>query len=140
MASSEQKVAITQLDGHLLLVEDNPSNRLVITSMLRKLGIKPDVAEDGQQALEAIDSKAYDVVLMDCQMPMMDGYEATKEILARTSRGKQPYIIALTANALKGDREKCLEVGMNDYLAKPASTQQLLDALQRWAVARGHAA
>ena len=140
MASSEQKVEITQLDGHLLLVEDNPSNRLVITSMLRKLGIKPDVAEDGQQALKAIDSKAYDVVLMDCQMPMMDGYEATKEILARTSQGKQPYIIALTANALKGDREKCLEVGMNDYLAKPASTQQLLDALQRWSVARGHAA
>jgi CheY-like chemotaxis protein len=128
-------IEITQLSGRLLLVEDNPGNQLIITAMLGKLGIAPDLAEDGRQAVEAVSRKPYDVILMDCQMPVMDGYTATREIREVTSQSKAPYIIALTANALKGDREKCLEAGMNDYVAKPATVSQLQEVLQKWAAA-----
>ena len=133
VVSTQAPIEITQLSGRLLLVEDNPGNQVIITAMLGKLGIQPDLAEDGLQAVEAVGRKPYDVILMDCQMPVMDGYTATREIRASTSHGKLPYIIALTANALKGDREKCLEAGMNDYVAKPATVVQLQEALEKWA-------
>jgi signal transduction histidine kinase/ActR/RegA family two-component response regulator len=133
LVATQAPIEITQLSGRLLLVEDNPGNQLIITAMLGKLGIQPDLAEDGRQAVEAVVRKPYDVILMDCQMPVMDGYAATREIRAVTSQVKAPYIIALTANALKGDREKCLEAGMNDYVAKPATVLQLQEALEKWA-------
>ena len=133
VVSTQAPIEITQLSGRLLLVEDNPGNQVIITAMLGKLGIQPDLAEDGLQAVEAVGRKPYDVILMDCQMPVMDGYTATRKIRASTLQGKPPYIIALTANALKGDREKCLEAGMDDYVAKPATVVQLQEALEKWA-------
>jgi len=119
------------LSGRLLLVEDNPANQLVIRSMLRTIGIEADLAEDGAKALEVLSGKHYAVVLMDCQMPVMNGYDATRAIRQLDPQGKELRIIALTANALAGDREKCLASGMDDYLAKPVSILQLREALGR---------
>jgi CheY-like chemotaxis protein len=110
----------------ILLVEDNPVNRLVALRMLRILGCEADCAEDGLQAVEACSRKEYDVVLMDCQMPVMDGYEAARAIRHRERSGrKRVRIVALTANALEGDREKCLAVGMDDHVAKPVTLEVL---------------
>jgi CheY-like chemotaxis protein/HPt (histidine-containing phosphotransfer) domain-containing protein len=115
---------------HLLLVEDNPVNLKVAQAMLRQLGyLNVDAAIDGREALERIDRLVYDLILMDCQMPVMDGYEATREIRRRHMRTP---IIALTANAMVGDREKCLDAGMNDYLPKPVSARALGETLDRW--------
>jgi CheY-like chemotaxis protein len=123
---------LMRLQGKLLLVEDKPDNRIIIVAMLRKLGLQADIAEDGQQAIDATAAKAYEVVLMDCQMPGVDGYAATRAIRAREAEGQHTHIIALTANALKGDREKCLAAGMDDYIAKPATVRQLQEAFERW--------
>ena len=123
---------LMRLQGKLLLVEDKPDNRIIIVAMLRKLGLQADIAEDGQQAIDATAAKAYEVVLMDCQMPGVDGYAATRTIRAREAEGQHTHIIALTANALKGDREKCLAAGMDDYIAKPATVRQLQEAFERW--------
>jgi len=114
----------------ILLVEDNPVNQEVTRSMLDLLGCRTVVAADGREAIEATDGKTYDLILMDCQMPEMDGYEATRVIRDReTSRVP---IIALTANAMSGASERCLEAGMDDYLSKPFSLQQLREILERW--------
>ena len=123
--------SIEQLSGRLLLVEDNPANQIVIRSMLRNLGIEADLAEDGAKALEVLAGKNYQVTLMDCQMPVMNGYDATRAIRKLDPQGRELRIIALTANALAGDREKCLAPGMDDYLAKPVSILQLREALGR---------
>ena len=123
--------SIEQLSGRLLLVEDNPANQIVIRSMLRNLGIEADLAEDGAKALEVLAGKNYQVILMDCQMPVMNGYDATRAIRKIDPQGRELRIIALTANALAGDREKCLASGMDDYLAKPVSILQLREALGR---------
>ena len=125
---------LERLQGRLLLVEDKPDNRLIIVAMLRKLGLTADIAEDGQQAIDASAAKAYDIILMDCQMPVVDGYAATRAIRAQERSGQRAHIIALTANALKGDREKCLAAGMDDYIAKPATVRQLQEAFERWIV------
>ncbi|WP_296263837.1 response regulator [Pseudomonas sp. UBA6562] len=115
----------------VLLVEDNPVNRSVIEAMLRSLGLQTCVAGDGQQALEQIQQRRFAAVLMDCRLPLMDGYEATRRIRA-LAEGRDLPIIALTASALQGDRERCLAAGMNDYLSKPLKRTELLDVLQRW--------
>jgi CheY-like chemotaxis protein/HPt (histidine-containing phosphotransfer) domain-containing protein len=102
--------------------------------MLKNLGLRADAVANGQEALKALEAIPYDLVLMDCQMPVMDGYEATRQI--RNPRSAVPNhaapIIAMTANAVRGDREKCLQAGMNDYMAKPASLQTLADVLEKW--------
>ena len=123
----------------VLLVEDNRVNQEVGKAMLRTLGYEVDVRADGRAGLEAAFERRYDVVLMDCQMPEMDGYTATAAIRAReadagTGENKPPRmpIIALTANAMKGDRERCLAAGMDDYLAKPFRKEQLKEVLTRW--------
>ncbi|MCY4329227.1 MAG: response regulator [Endozoicomonadaceae bacterium] len=118
----------------LLLVEDNLVNQKVAQAMLGKLKLKADVANNGREALEAISKKAYDVVFMDCQMPEMSGYEATANIRQQEAEtpDKHLTIIAMTANAMEGDREKCLEAGMDDYISKPIKLDVLKAALDKW--------
>jgi CheY-like chemotaxis protein len=118
----------------ILLVEDNPVNREVAVGMLESLGCVAHAAQNGWLALEAINNDAYDAVLMDCHMPVMDGLTATAELRRREQNagGARLPIIALTANAMEGDRERCLAAGMDDFLSKPFSQQQLAALLKRW--------
>ncbi|MBL8483924.1 MAG: response regulator [Rhodocyclaceae bacterium] len=127
------------LDLAVLLVEDHPVNREIAVAQLQAMGCEVICAENGQEGVDAVRAARFDVVLMDCQMPVMDGYQATGQIRAmERARGEPPLpIIALTANALQGDRERCLEAGMTDYVSKPFNRQQLRQALQRAVAARG---
>jgi CheY-like chemotaxis protein len=122
----------------ILLVEDNPVNREVAVGMLESLGCRIDAAENGWLAIEAMNVATYDAVLMDCQMPIMDGLTATAEIRRReqTSGAARVPVIALTANAMEGDRERCLAAGMDDFLSKPFTQQQLATLLRRWLALR----
>ncbi|HUJ69280.1 MAG TPA: response regulator, partial [Syntrophorhabdales bacterium] len=123
----------------ILLVEDNITNQLVAVNILKKLGYRADVAANGLEALTAVRTVPYDLVLMDCQMPEMDGFEATRRI--RTGDGGFDHrhipVIAMTAKAMQGDREKCLDAGMNDYLPKPIDPASLAKAIDRWLAPRG---
>jgi len=129
------------LGRRILLAEDNLTNQKVATAMLRKLGCRTDVAANGMEAVKALRTVTYDFVLMDCQMPEMDGYEATRLIRSRDSsvRDHDIPIIAMTANALSGDKEKCLEAGMNDYISKPVTPEALCKLIEKWTMekARG---
>ncbi len=118
----------------LLLVEDNRTNRLMVEEMLNEMGFNITVAENGKKGAEAALEQKFDVILMDCQMPVMDGYEAARQIRKNDMEKKSPHvpIIALTANALTGDREKCLTSGMDDYLAKPVRKQDLREVFEKW--------
>jgi CheY-like chemotaxis protein len=116
---------------HVLLAEDNAVNQRVTRAQLRRLGCDVEVATDGREAVAAVARTRFDLVLMDCQMPGTDGFDAAREIRAREERGPRVPIVALTANALRGDRERCLAAGMDDYLAKPADLEALRDALDR---------
>ncbi len=118
----------------LLLAEDNAINQLVAVKMLEKMGYRVDVVANGQEALAAVRDLPYDLVLMDCQMPEMDGFEATRHIRdpQSTVLNHQVPVIAMTAHAMKGDQEKCLEAGMNDYLSKPVQAAELAAVLERW--------
>ncbi|MDB5491417.1 MAG: sensory box protein [Micavibrio sp.] len=121
-------------NARVLLAEDNIVNQEVMMSLLGNYDIKPTVADDGRQALNLIETKEFDLVLMDCQMPEMDGFEATAKIRAfeRDTKRDAVNIVALTANAMKGDRERCLAIGMNDYLSKPIKEQELESMLRKW--------
>ena len=123
------------LSAHILLVEDNRINQAVAQAMLQSFGCTVEMAENGLEALQAVDRNTYDVVLMDCMMPKMDGYETTEEIRRRQNSGNLSRfpIIALTANAIEGDREKCLLAGMDDYLTKPFESAALYKIITRWA-------
>jgi len=116
----------------VLVVEDDPVNREVTRAMLARLGARVTLVEDGGQALQALRDGRYDLVLMDCQMPVLDGYQATARIRAAESGTRTP-IIALTADALAEDRQRCLEAGMDDYIAKPVTVENLARMLSRWA-------
>ena len=121
------------LQGRILLVEDNKVNQMVASKMLAAMGLTVDLAENGEKALAALAAKRYDLVLMDCQMPVLDGYEATRAFRGQEPQGdKRLPIIAMTANAMAGDRQKCLEAGMDDYLAKPVKKDQLRTLLGQW--------
>jgi signal transduction histidine kinase/HPt (histidine-containing phosphotransfer) domain-containing protein len=141
----EKKAPITHtLDGELgqrmplrlLLADDNPINQKVGLSVLQKLGYRADIATNGLEVLQALENKAYDVLFLDVQMPEMDGLEAARRICERWPVEKRPRIIAMTGNALVGDREKCLEAGMDDYITKPVRVADLQAALERWGAAQ----
>ncbi|MBK7257404.1 MAG: PAS domain S-box protein [Ignavibacteriae bacterium] len=116
----------------VLVVEDNPVNQKVAVKMLQTLGCVPDVAGDGREALGAIAVGTYAVVFMDCQMPEMDGFEATAEIRKREGNSTRTMIVAMTANALEGDRDRCITAGMDDYLAKPVTRDGMRRMLEKW--------
>jgi PAS domain S-box-containing protein len=127
------------LDGMprmILLVEDNVVNQKVALGLIRRLGLEADLVNNGQEALDALCRKHYTLILMDCQMPVMDGYEATRKIRRGEGNVLDPNIpiIAMTANALVGDREKCLECGMDDYLAKPLTRDSMYTIISKWIV------
>ena len=116
------------------MAEDNSVNQRVGQLMLKKAGFEIDLAADGLEALEAHKAKPYDLILMDCQMPIMDGFEAST--LIRQMGGTQPVIVAVTANALVGERERCLRAGMDDYLSKPFLAEQLVTVVEKWTTKR----
>jgi signal transduction histidine kinase/CheY-like chemotaxis protein len=115
----------------ILVAEDNATNQFVVRSLLGRLGYQPDFAGNGRLALEAIAQRAYDLVLMDVQMPEMDGITATKNLLARAGQGPRPRIVATTANATEDDRQVCFDAGMDDYLSKPINLEKLKQVLLR---------
>lgn len=129
--SGEIVILARSLPLRILLVEDNATNQKLARLVLAKMGYHADVAGNGVEAIDALRRQPYDVVLMDMQMPEMDGLEATRQIRAEFGSEHQPRIIAMTANALQGDRERCLETGMDDYLSKPIHIVELVAALQR---------
>jgi len=123
------------LAGHILVAEDNPVNQLYIGELLQNLGCTRTIVGNGEEALDRIGNEAFDLILMDCQMPELDGYSASREIRRREAtdpQGQRVPIIALTANALKGAREMCLEAGMDEYLGKPIAMGQLVDVLRKF--------
>ncbi|HQJ88573.1 MAG TPA: response regulator [Methanoregulaceae archaeon] len=115
--------------ARVLVAEDNPVNLRVAVLMLERLGLRPDIASNGLEALQSLERQPYDLILMDVQMPEMDGLEATRRIRAGFPPERQPFIVALTANALVGDRERCLEAGMDEYIAKPIRSEDLVRVL-----------
>jgi signal transduction histidine kinase/DNA-binding response OmpR family regulator len=117
--------------ARVLIVEDNAVNQRIAARLLEKLGCRVDVAANGREAVEMVDLLPYDAIFMDCQMPEMDGFEATREIRRRERSGIHRPIIAMTANATQGDRERCLEAGMDDYVSKPMRKADFTDALER---------
>jgi CheY-like chemotaxis protein len=118
--------------AQVLLAEDDPVNRMVAQHQLRSLGYRVTVVENGREVLAALEQGGVDAVLMDCQMPELDGWEATREIRRRERAGEHLPIIAVTAHALEGDRQRCLEAGMDDYVAKPYREKMLGAVLERW--------
>ncbi len=127
----------TLLHVRVLLVEDNPVNQQVATAMLEQMGARVDVAADGKEALEQVALLPYDLIFMDCEMPEMDGYAATAEIRRREGGGRRIAIVAMTAHAMEGDRERCLAAGMDDYITKPVSPAAIAAVGRRWARTSG---
>jgi CheY-like chemotaxis protein len=127
--------------ARILLAEDNLTNQRVAVGILKSFGLRADTVSDGAEALKALESIPYDLVLMDVQMPVMDGLEAVRQIRNPQSKVRNHAIptIALTAHAMQGDRERCLQAGMNDYLSKPVSLQALAVILARWLPPDNHA-
>jgi CheY-like chemotaxis protein len=115
---------------NILIAEDNPVNQTLISMVMKKLGYQPVIAVNGLKAVEALNEKQYDIVLMDVQMPEMDGLEATQ--LIRAQLHYQPIIIAVTANAMQDDKEACLQAGMDDYISKPIQLDKLVSILEKW--------
>jgi PAS domain S-box-containing protein len=139
-AKSEEAVpAAPQMDSemasnhplHILVAEDNVVNQKLALRLLSQMGYRADVAANGLEAIRSLERQPYDVILMDVQMPEMDGLEASRQICARWPRDLRPRIIAMTANAMQGDREMCLEAGMDDYISKPVRVNELVSALKK---------
>jgi signal transduction histidine kinase/DNA-binding response OmpR family regulator len=121
----------------VLIAEDNAVNQKVATLMLGKLGIRPDLAANGREAVKMFQMTPYDLILMDCRMPELDGYAASREIRSREPRGRRVAIVAMTADAMEGSRELCLDAGMDDYISKPIKRGEMVEVLRKWLAPRG---
>ncbi|MBL8095242.1 MAG: response regulator, partial [Anaerolineales bacterium] len=121
-----------RLPLRILLAEDNLVNQKLALRLLQRMGYRADLAANGAEAIAALARQPYDLILMDMQMPEKDGLEATREIRATLSEEAQPIIVALTANAMQGDRELCMAAGMNDYLSKPIQIPELVAMIKKW--------
>ncbi len=138
-SASDSRSLDGTLKGRVLSVEDNEVNQMIASAMLTNLGLTVTSARDGAHAIELYGANEFDLLLMDCEMPGMDGYEAARRVRAleaQTSRPRTP-IIAVTAHALTGDREECLRAGMDDYLSKPVSERRMADVLAQWLSTEG---
>lgn len=131
-SAATETEASAVIRGRVLVAEDNAVNQLVASATLQRLGCRVDIVANGCEAVEAIKRQPYDLLFLDCHMPEMDGFEACRSIRAQESAGHRLPIIAMTASALKGDREKCLEAGMDDYLPKPVRLNDLRSAIDKW--------
>jgi CheY-like chemotaxis protein len=120
-----------RLPLRILLAEDNVVNQKLAMRLLSQMGYRADLAANGIEAIQSLERQMYDVILMDVQMPELDGLEAARRICARWPRQERPQIVAMTANAMQGDRERCLEAGMDDYVSKPINVEELVTALTR---------
>ena len=129
--SGENRLLAQDLPLDVLLAEDNPVNQKVALRFLERLGYRAHAVGNGLEALDTLQARHYHLVLMDLQMPEMDGCEATRQIRRRLPVDRQPKIIALTANALQGDRELCLSAGMDDYITKPVKLHEIAEAIRR---------
>jgi CheY-like chemotaxis protein len=138
-APASRYIEKLHFNARVLVAEDNPVNQEVAVAMLESLGCRVKVTSDGGAALAALERESYDLVLMDCQMPVLDGFAATAAWRQRekAADGRRVPIIALTANVIKGVQEQCREVGMDDYLSKPFEQAQLIATLNRWLPPRG---
>ena len=125
------KLAQVKKNLRILLAEDNRINQMVALGLLQNMGVAADIASNGKQVLEALEREPYDIILMDCQMPEMDGYETTRRIRA-SNLSPMPKIIAMTANAMQGETEKCMEAGMDDYMSKPVRLDTLRAMVTKW--------
>jgi CheY-like chemotaxis protein len=132
VADRQQELVAIPHRRPVLVVDDNPINRKVTARIVERLGFAVDTAIDGHEAVEAASHREYAAILMDCQMPNLDGYEATSAIRAAEPPGRRVPIIALTANAFGGVRDECLAAGMDDYLAKPTTVATVAAVLERW--------
>ncbi len=121
--------------SRILLVEDNPTNQLIANKALQRLGFEVQVAEDGAQALKYFEAGHFDLILMDCQMPIMDGFASTREIRKREPAGERIPIVAMTAMAMRGDKQLCLDAGMDDYVTKPFNLKSIRACLEKWLIA-----
>lgn len=136
LSTSESEIPFFALERpmRVLIAEDNQVNQMISLRLVERMGFRADVVASGKEVLEALEERPYDFILMDCQMPLMDGYEATEMIRqSQTLTNPKIPIIAMTANAMEGDRERCLKAGMDDYISKPISQKTLRVVLQKWA-------
>ncbi|NRF92422.1 PAS domain S-box protein [Paenibacillus frigoriresistens] len=135
--SSIQEIVCVQKPLNILIAEDNQINQIVLKKMIEKMGHFTSIVENGNQVIRALAYESYDIIFMDIQMPALNGFETTKQINETMPPEKIPYIIAVTANALKGDREKCLEAGMNDYISKPIKSEIIRNKIEKYQKCKG---